>query len=63
MRKLLDAWRIARLLLVPRAALKVADDHEHHLVAEFERRYGEKPTSRDLGLMKLGFCATIEGLT
>ena len=63
MRKLIDAWRIARLLLVPRAAVQVVNQHEAHLVAKFRSLYGEDPTSRDLGLMKLGFVATIEGLT
>ena len=63
MRNLRAAWRLARLMLAPRAARKIADSHEHHLIAAFERRYGEEPTARELELMKLGFVATIEGMT
>ena len=61
--KLGSAWRLARLLLVPKGALKIATAHEHHMIAEFRDAYDRDPTDEELRLMAFGFVAVIKGLT
>ena len=62
LQKIARAYNLARLIAVPEGAKRLADAHEHHQRQAFVRRYAREPDERELGLMKFGFIATIEGI-